>query len=304
MRFLLIAAILSLVAPAPLCADAPLDSVVASNYPSDLHDFVVSHHLREKKQQAYASVSSQGIDYIVAAYSNGHIGAVVLLEKSSAGYVVDDEKSRPIAGCDPVIEMMDLDRDGIPEAIARFDTGKGGSQTWIYRINRKALQIISPTNRFGGTELLFPDIVDIAGDGTKDIVEDHIFGSRDNPTVRHDHYVLRNGVFVVAEPLDFYQVFYRSKDKPVAETASFSIPQAGVGSSFKLTVINGASSTSDFRVASGTVTMNGVIVSPPSDFSESRSAWTIPVTLQQDNTITVKVDGKPRGRIAIAIRHD
>jgi hypothetical protein len=288
----------------PALADATLDAVVSANYPADLHAFAVVHHLQEKRQQAYGTLTVGGIEYIVAAYSNGEIGAVVLLEKTDGTYVADQEMSRPLSGTKPAVTTEDLDHDGTYEAVVRFDTSKGNSQTWIYKVLPKQLQVISPRNTFGGSELMFPDMLDFTGEGVMDLVEDHVFGSVSDPTVRHDHYVLSNGTYVAAEPLDYYGIFYRSKAAPAPETVTFSISPSAVGKPYRLSVLNGGASGKDFRVASGTIAVNGIIVSPPSDFSESRTAWTVPVTLQEQNTVTVTVGGKLGGRIGVAIRHD
>jgi hypothetical protein len=287
----------------PTAAVPTLDAVVSSNYPADLHDFTVNHRLEEHREQAYATISADS-EYIVAAYSNGHTGAVVLLQKSGATYLAKQEISHPISGSSPVVTAKDLDHDGISEAIIRFDAGKGASVTWICRVSTGQLTVISPRNKFGGSELLFPDIVDFSGDGRMDIIEDHIFGSRSDPTIRHDRYVLQNGTYAAAAPLDFYRIFYRSKGSPGTETVTFAIPKSDLSKPYRLTVLNGGSSGKELRVASGTITLNGIVVSPSSDFSESRATWSVPVVLQEQNTLSVKVAGQPAGRVGIAIRHD
>ncbi len=203
----------------PTASSSTLDTIVSSNYPADLHDYTVSHRLEEHREQAFAIISADS-EYIVAAYSNGHTGAVVLLQESGATYSFKQEVSRPISGSAPVATAEDLDHDGIPEAIIRFDTGKGASATWICRVSSGQLTVINPRNKFGGSELLFPDLVDFNGDGRIDIVEDHVLGSRSDPTIRHDRYVLQNGNYVAVAPLDFYQTFYRSKGSPGTETAT------------------------------------------------------------------------------------
>ena len=82
------------------------------------------------------------------------------------------------------------------------------------------------------------------------------------------------------------------------------MPAAEIGKAFRLIVGNGGQGGVPLRVGAGAITLNGTVVSPPSDFSESRGSWTVPVTLQEHNTLSVKLDGKPASRIAIAILHE
>jgi hypothetical protein len=294
----------SLLATSSLIASASLDAIVSANYPADLHAFSVAHRIAESREQAYAVLSSQGVDYVLAAYSNGHTGALVLLERTSAGYVVDDTIIQHISGTAPMITTPDLDGDGVPEALVAFDTGRGASATWVFRVAGRRLVNITPRDEFQETELLLPSVVDFDGSGIMHLIEKHIYGSRKHPVVRNDHYVLTASGYAPAAPLDFYDVFYREKSAPTARTVKLDIPQAQLGQPFRLTILNGDSSGRDYRVASGTVRLNGVVVSPPSDFSENRVAWSVPVSLQTHNTLMVTVDGKPRSRIGIVVRHD
>jgi len=283
---------------------ASLDGVVAANFPGDLHDYCATNHVAENREQSYVQTTQGGINYVVAAYSDGEIGAVTLLEQTSSGYVVVQEVSKAITGTAPEVRLRDVDADGSPEAFVVFDTGKGGSDTWIYRIEDHHLRLISPTNKLGGSLVAFPHDVDFDGRGVIDLIEDEVTGTREQATTVHTHYVLKDGVYVAVEPLDFFDVFYREKGEPKTVTKTFAIPATAVQRSYKLAVLNGDASGASFRVASGSITLNGVVISPSSDFSESRAAWTIPVTLQEQNTIKVKLAGKPGGRIGIAIRHE
>jgi len=137
-----------------------------------------------------------------------------------------------------------------------------------------------------------------------ELVDRENVGTRQEPVLVYSHYALAQGGFVAAAPLDFYQVFYRAKGAPKTETLSFAMPKLAPGQKFRLAVLNGGPLGKDSRVASGTITLNGVVISPPADFSESRSTWTVPITLQEQNALTVRLDGKPSTRIGIAIRHD
>lgn len=277
-----------------------LDAVVAANYPPALAAFVAKHHLEDQRQQKYVTITDDGVDYIVAAYSNGHVGATSLLERSNGGAIVDCTRLGAI-GSQPELELQDLDGDGRPEAIVRFDLGRGGAETWIYQVKNKQLTLISPTSEDGRTRLGFPDIVDFGRHGSLDLVDSDVEGRGDDTTVTYVHYVLANGSYAEAEPLVFYRIFFREKGQPVTESAEFDVPAERIGKPFRLIVGNGGESAPRLRVAGGQISLNGTIVSPASDFSESRGSWSVPVALQEHNTLAVRLDGKRASRIAIAI---
>ena len=107
-----------------------------------------------------------------------------------------------------------------------------------------------------------------------------------------------------AEPLAFYRMFDRHEPAPRTDTATFTVDEALVGKQFHLIVVNGDEVGGEFRASSGRITLNGMVVSPPSDFSPQRDVWSVPVTLQAENTLSVRLEGNPKGRIGIAIEHD
>jgi len=291
-----------LLVPVVCAGDTTLDALVAAKYPDELIAFGREHHLKDQRQQSYVTLSRVGVDYIVAAYSNGNIGAVELLQRTADGTVVDS-LHRKATGKNPEIELQDLDGDGNPEVSVRFDVGHGSNETWIYRLGDKRLTLISPTEKHDHTLLGYPDFVDFGHGGSLDIVDTDVEGKGEDTVVTPVHYLLSNGVYVEGEPLDFYRVFYRGKAGPVTETGEFDVPASLIGKPFRLVIGNGGQSAPPLRVSSGRITLNGTLVSGPNDFSESRGSWTVPVTLQQHNVITVRLDGKPASRIAIGIFH-
>jgi hypothetical protein len=285
---------------------ASLDSSVAAAYPQTLADIASQRHYADNRQQAYASVSVAGDEYVVAAYSNGHVGAVELLQQRSSGILTVVQSIRDHQqGGSPAVTAADLDGDGQPETIVTFDLGpRGGSQTWVYALRAGHLALLSPVDQHGDTVLGLPDVVDF-GSGTKELVDrENVGTTRDEPILIYHHYALRGGVFAEVAPLDFYQTFYRAKAAPVTEATTLCISPAALSKPYRLAVVNGSACGRQCSVASGTVSLNGIVVSPPSDFSETRSTWSMPVSLQAQNTITVKLAGKPKGRIALVVRHD
>jgi len=118
MRKLVLAGVLA----AALTASAaePLDSVVASHYPAFLASQADVHRYGDQKQQTYVELAAGAVRYVVAAYSNGEIGGVVLLERRGDGYRVDTEithESGPlIVGGKPELKTRDIDGDGMPRS--------------------------------------------------------------------------------------------------------------------------------------------------------------------------------------------
>ena len=112
------------------------------------------------------------------------------------------------------------------------------------------------------------------------------------------------GQYAEAEPLDFYRSFDRAPGMPVTENATFEIPEERIGKRFRLIVVNGDEAGGDFRVTAGRVWLNGVLVVSPGDFSPQRDVWSVPLVLQRENTLAVRLEGKPEGRIGIVLVHD
>lgn len=293
--------VISLFIASSTCA-ATLDSMVAANYPRELADFATRHHLKDDRQQTYAAITAGGAEFIVAAYSNGDIGAVSLLERTAMGLNVVSVMLKPV-GTHPTIELQDLDGDKQPEVIAQFETARGSGETWIYRIAGRGLHCISPVDGRGHTLLGLPDVVDFGRGNTLDLVDADVEGRGDDTAVSYVDYALVDGTYVQAAVPDFYEIFYRGKAQPKTASKRFNIAQSDVGKPFRLIVANGGQSGRDYRVAAGTITLNGTVISPASDFSESRGSWSVPISLQAENTIVVRLEGKPNSRIAVAIVH-
>ena len=306
-----IVALLSLAAIA--CGEEGVDDV-ALHYPPALSAFAQSNHLTEQRQQAFVQIKNGEKRYTVAAYSNGHNGAIVLMESVGEGHLrVDQTLMGGFDGFKPEVTATDLDGDGKPEVIVSFLLDRG-AETSIYRIRNATLERISPVTASGGPALVYPTLVDLGGKGAMDLVESTVGGPRDDRSVRYDHYALRDGKYAAVTPLDFYQVFYRQPRGARPETALFSISPSLVGKHFIMTILNGSDSNEEkFRLNKAVVTLNGVKVSA-AEFSKHRSSWSLPVTLQEEDTIRVEFcangeggeedhDCADLGRIAIAIHH-
>jgi hypothetical protein len=292
----------------PVAATAPADlgQIVASHYPT-----VLSAALAEdgddtpaNRQQSYVPIAADGMDYIVAAYSNRATGAVVLLQKKDGSYVDVQEIAARLGEREPHVDAVDVDADGIPEAVVTYEYGmRSATEAHIYRLAHGQLQLISPTDGDGNSIIGFPRFLDINGNGVLDLENDR-WDSVTPPVVVKERYTLQNGKYAAAQPFDFCRTFYRGSGKPVTDRANIAIPQSLVGKPFRLVIVNGGSSGEELRVSAATISLNGATIANQSNFSQQSSSVSVPVSLQQTNVLGVMLDGKPSSRVTIIVRHD
>lgn len=285
-------------------ANSSLDALVAAKYPQSLTARAARDHYLDARQQKYVLVGTGNQQFIVAAYSNGHVGAVVLLVQKANNVTLLDSAPYAFLGSAPDLSLRDLDGDNSLDAIVEFDIGKGGAQTWAFKIVDQKLRLMTPIDKTLHAVLELVDFVSMGDGSAVDIVEAVNLGSRQDPYVHYLHFALVNGSYTEVAPLDFFQIFYRNSGAPQTETVSLDTAVDALGKPYRLVVSNGGESGAGYRVSSGEIRVNGALVSGPSDFGQNRAAWTIPVSLQQHNVISVRLEGKPSGRIALAIRHD
>jgi hypothetical protein len=158
---------------APAWAQEPLDlaSVVAQFYPASLDADVAAiaagaTNVRHQCWVVLKADASGRLQIVVAAYTNSQSGAVRVLARNAAGFAVVDEASgAPIAGSSCFADGVDIDGDGILEAVVRFGTPAGTSD-WVYAWRDGALADLSPLTAEGIPIAVFnSDLVDLDGDG-------------------------------------------------------------------------------------------------------------------------------------------
>jgi hypothetical protein len=289
-------------APAPRPA---LTDLVASSYPASLSSDAAAAGLRETREQGFVSVFIGSKQLVVAAYSNGGgLDAAVRLLEITNGTVTIDQTLDGLFGRKPVLSALDVDGDGAAEVVVRFETPRGSSEAWIYRVGAGRLTVISPTDKDGNSVVSNPLLLDTSGTGVLDLLDKEVEGTGDDTTVTWHRYVLKDGMYREAALLDFYQLFFRSEGTPKVDSVAFSIPATAVGKPYRLTVVNAGTSAKKYAAGAGTITLNGVAVVSPNDFSPNRVSWTVPIVLQTDNVLSVRLEGAPQSRIAVIIRHD
>ena len=150
---------------------AALASIVAQFYPSSLDADVAAiaaGHANVRHQcWVVLRADAGGSPVIVlAAYTNSQTGAVRVLAKGATGFTMADEAAgAAIAGSSCRADAVDVDADGVHEAVVRFGT-RAGTTDWVYAWRDGALADLSPLTAEGvPIAVLNSDLVDLDGDG-------------------------------------------------------------------------------------------------------------------------------------------
>jgi len=288
----------------------PEDSVVNQFFPEWLITESNSDFARGGPEPfqafAYADADLNGTgtaDFIVAAYSNGFSGAVLVLERQGTSAVQVAAPSFPLmGGIYPNVTMLDVDNDGRPEAIVSFSSARGAGADWVLKWNGKTLQSIGPTTLVAGanlaTSLSESLFIDLNGDRTLEIISAPRSGSRsDGQTLTV--FNLDNGVYHDSNAsFNIFATFLRDTMSPTPAVRNFSV--ANPNREFVMTIVNG-DGRSHGAVSNAIVKLNGVIVAGPSVFNQQVQTIRIPVTVATSNTLSVQLGSAPGSLLAIGI---
>ena len=146
-------------------------SIVAQFYPSSLDADVAAiatgnATVRHQCWVVLKADAGGGPQIVLAAYTNSQSGAVRVLARGAAGFAVADEAAgAPIAGSSCRAEAVDIDADGMLEAVVKFGT-RAGTNDWVYGWRDGTLADLSPLTLDGVPIAVFnSDLVDLDGDG-------------------------------------------------------------------------------------------------------------------------------------------
>jgi len=246
-------------------------------------------------------LNHKGQPLLVAAYTNSVVGAIRVLNRS--GQVIAAPDVSGMRGFHASVQALDLDGDGTPEIIAEFTTGHSpdNPDTWVFRWTGNSLQLISPTCAAGGLTLTclgHVSALDVDGSGH--------YALLDWPGLQLNNgsvsavgdwtlYTLSNGAFHQSPQAFFFaREFKRGSGKPFASTRRISATPGAT----TLRVINGSGAAAS---TSGQVTLDGKDLLGPADFKRNQHVYDVPVTLTADNTLSVRLDGKPGSKITVLI---
>jgi hypothetical protein len=101
-----------------------------------------------------------------------------------------------------------------------------------------------------------------------------------------------------ASPVFGPETFTRESGAPQPVTRDFSVQDQGTN--YTLVIRNGQDGAG--RVSSATVDVNGIRIAGPADFSQQVGLIIKPVSLQQQNTISVVVRGQPGSSLTVTIQ--
>jgi hypothetical protein len=233
-------------------------------------------------------------DYLAAAYSNGTVAAFRLIKGTSPDTaVLVADANDPLLGGDgrPVIELVDIDNDGVPEMALEF-----ARESWIFRYSDGALTPFAPTrmSKFGPTSNLGAiAFADLDGDGKLEILE--IMRDVTAPYIVFS--LDASGKFVkMTNPPLFADRFERADGTPVAELRNFR----AVAGSYVLRIVNGDQSRRSV-VTSAEVKLNGATIFSPGDFKNAQRTLSAPITLAEANSLTVELRSDTQSTLSISI---
>jgi hypothetical protein len=251
-------------------------------------------------------------DFVVAAYSNGFSGAVVVLSGHGAAAVeIANPQFPQMSGSAPAVKAIDMNHDGRQEIVVSLTSARGVSADWVLQWDGTTLCSIGPTaldtNGNEDTVLNDADFIDFDGDGTLDIVNSMEFDAVDATAVdTFQVFKLLNGRFEAERTLNFFETFARippaterpSSMRPVKIERSFTIADASAGHLMTV-VYEGEPGRQEIRSAE--ITLNGIVVAAPNIFAQHERVVTMPVALRPTNTLSIDIRGPRGSRMSIGI---
>ncbi len=286
----------------PVCSDVAADITVAmSFYPDSLRSDDPTAPVEPQVCVQRASFGGTSGGYLVAAYSNAHIGALRVIRMSGTPAVVADAPMQPApAGNTPGLQLLDFNGDGTPEILFNLLT-RGNPSTWLLAWTGNGLQNIGPTTPSGDavlTNLRFPTFEDLNGDGLPEIIQSNATPWNPEPQQKETVYsVGPNGSVVPAKPIAFWGVFVRKEANPAAVTTTFVPASTG---KHVLRIVNGTPDGKNL-VTAADVVLNGVMVVNPGDFKKKGRVIEVPVTLTASNELRVELRSTPGSQFTLSI---
>lgn len=201
------------------------------------------------------------------------------------------------------LELIDLDRDGVPELMAS-GIAPHAVVYWAFRIDDTGRARVLRSNSSAGP-ITDPEILDL-GPGESMLLLDVKEGSSpddDGQRVTewlYTPYTMTAG-YLQADPkmhvLSFAQV-RRERGKPPVETIDFAAENTSAQA--RITLLNGASDGHD-RCSSGSISVNGIEVLSESSFSQQTYRKDVNVPVLTDNEVTAELRGGPDCSVTLLI---
>jgi len=292
----LVCAVSSFSAPAPQqqSDDEPL---VNSAFPSALENKQGTRFFVHQR----ADLDGTGAkNYIVAVYTNGREGVVRVLRQTDGSVEVAGEAhERSMRGFTPVLRLIDIDGDGIPEIIASF-IAMGGENTWPFRWDHGRLALIEPSEKSPANALapyFHVDFRDVDGDGALELV--HWLPDSADPEVLKlsggaGSISAKRGKRIVASSR-----FEKESDDGERYRTTFRAP---AGAKLVITVVNGDVYGRN-RAPKGDLYLNGTPLLLHNDINETTRTFTVSIVASSVavNELELSLEGGRNAEVTVTI---
>lgn len=287
-----------------LGAAAPCSS--ADDRAAQIVQQMAPESLREKDQTLailsdYVTLTLGDAPRIVAAYTNGFVGSVMVIDPSEPPSVVSEFAPRGMGGTTVSVSALNLIPGAPDEVVVSFGGAKGGTLDWMLSATRDSVTMIGPQHRTA--DQIFPAIVDarfldLDSDGALEVIGSY-------PAIAEDpddapHLIVEavrfapDGSYTLSEGFH-YGEYFRGREKPEVETDTFTALPADA----ELVVRNGFDDVP--ASTSGWIKLNGDMIVTPAAFQKGSRVSRVPVRLQESNELQVELAGKPGSGIAVFI---
>ena len=198
------------------------------------------------------------------------------------------------------ISAIDFEPDGRPEIVLNTFRGmnaKSPVKGWVFSWDGEKLNLMSPTIERRGHEysaLNNASYLDYNGDGQIDIVSLlQVDGER-----KELIFELSNGMFSQTAQLDFSSLYVRYSGEPKMQANRFKVLNDTL--EYTVSVLNRDGSKKD-EVTSAAIIINGTELFSPKDFKRKNRLMSKTVSLNLENTLEVKLNGKPGSSIRVSV---
>jgi hypothetical protein len=243
---------------------------------------------------------------IVAAYTNASTSAIRVLRSTPGGdfSVVAEAGGDRFAGVTCGIRLVDLDNDGRDEVFVDFNV-MANSVSWVFRWDAGRLIDLTPLSPGPDgsldTDLYRARPVDVDGDGIKEIyVVSEYPPPGDGPAEPNLLFRMAGGTYVRSEPVVGVWTSRPAAGSPATSRVRVRLPKGARGP-FTMHVVNGEAGRSS-RVTGLQLWINDRQVLGPSDLDARVAVVDRPVSLSDDNLVSIRVEGPSGSQVVMILR--
>jgi len=295
--------------PASRLQPATAAEIASAFYPPWLQELRTRTELNMDRQQCvtvYDALPNGQPFTIVAAYTNGIVGAIRVLRSTGGSFaVVDEPRDIDLLGTRCEIAVLDVDGDGRREVHLTLSADLQTTH-WLFRWDGRRLTNVGPITPAPATGRprsvwMNGSFIDVDLDGRLEFYGGGPSKTREGESPRPGRiWRISGDTFAPGDPLVALLELIREKGEPETTRMTLRLP-AGAWGPFTLEIRNG-NAAGGSRVASGQVWLNQQEIVSPSDFRRATGLVEREVSLNLENELAVRLAGEPGGRILIMIR--